>query len=49
MAHREIGNEPRHRGLLDALRRAFPQPVSDPVHDGYVVFSIAAHSTRSMR
>jgi len=26
--------------LLDSLRRAFPQPVSDPVHDGYVVFSI---------
>ncbi len=26
--------------LLDTLRTAFPQPVSDPVHDGYVVFSI---------
>src|SRR5438132_777236 len=26
--------------LLEALRKAFPQPVSDPVHDGYVVFSI---------
>ncbi len=25
---------------LEALRQAFPQPVSDPVHDGYVVFSI---------
>jgi L-2,4-diaminobutyrate decarboxylase len=26
--------------LLETLRKAFPQPVSDPVHDGYVVFSI---------
>jgi glutamate/tyrosine decarboxylase-like PLP-dependent enzyme len=26
--------------LLDTLRKAFPQPVSDPVHDGYVVFSM---------
>jgi L-2,4-diaminobutyrate decarboxylase len=26
--------------LLELLRKAFPQPVSDPVHDGYVVFSI---------
>jgi glutamate/tyrosine decarboxylase-like PLP-dependent enzyme len=25
---------------LETLRKAFPQPVSDPVHDGYVVFSI---------
>ncbi|KKK58505.1 hypothetical protein LCGC14_3043780, partial [marine sediment metagenome] len=24
--------------LLETLRKAFPQPVSDPVHDGYVVF-----------
>ncbi len=31
---------PRYRELLDSLRREFPQPVSDPVHDGYVVFSI---------
>jgi glutamate/tyrosine decarboxylase-like PLP-dependent enzyme len=30
---------PYHQ-LLDSLRQAFPQPVSDPVHDGYVVFSI---------
>lgn len=30
----------RHRELLEALRREFPQPVSDPVHDAYVVFSI---------
>lgn len=29
-----------HRELLEALRKAFPQPVSDPVHDGYVVFSM---------
>jgi len=29
-----------HRELLETLRKAFPQPVSDPVHDGYVVFSI---------
>lgn len=29
-----------HRELLENLRKAFPQPVSDPVHDGYVVFSI---------
>jgi L-2,4-diaminobutyrate decarboxylase len=26
--------------LLKSLRKAFPQPVSDPVHDGYVVFSM---------
>jgi glutamate/tyrosine decarboxylase-like PLP-dependent enzyme len=26
--------------LIESLRKAFPQPVSDPVHDGYVVFSI---------
>jgi glutamate/tyrosine decarboxylase-like PLP-dependent enzyme len=25
---------------LQSLRRAFPAPVSDPVHDGYVVFSL---------
>jgi len=29
-----------YQQLLDQLRKAFPQPVSDPVHDGYVVFSI---------
>jgi glutamate/tyrosine decarboxylase-like PLP-dependent enzyme len=29
-----------HHELLQTLRKAFPQPVSDPVHDGYVVFSI---------
>ncbi|MEX2140178.1 MAG: pyridoxal-dependent decarboxylase [Pirellulales bacterium] len=32
---------PRHRQLLEVLRRAFPQPVSDPVHDAYFVYSIA--------
>ncbi len=26
--------------LLENLRKNFPQPVSDPVHDGYVVFSM---------
>src|SRR5688572_6679139 len=26
--------------LLQRLRQGFPPPVSDPVHDGYVVFSI---------
>ncbi|MEX2119738.1 MAG: pyridoxal-dependent decarboxylase [Pirellulales bacterium] len=31
---------PRYRELLESLRRQFPQPVSDPVHDAYVVFSI---------
>lgn len=30
----------RYRELLESLRRQFPQPVSDPVHDAYVVFSI---------
>ena len=29
-----------YRDLLENLRQAFPQPVSNPVHDGYVVFSI---------
>ncbi len=29
-----------YQDLLELLRKAFPQPVSDPVHDGYVVFSI---------
>ncbi|HEV3136355.1 MAG TPA: pyridoxal-dependent decarboxylase [Pirellulales bacterium] len=29
-----------YQELLEKLRLAFPQPVSDPVHDGYVVFSI---------
>lgn len=30
----------RYRQLLESLRRQFPQPVSDPVHDAYFVFSI---------
>jgi glutamate/tyrosine decarboxylase-like PLP-dependent enzyme len=30
----------RYQQLLESLRPAFPPPVSDPVHDGYVVFSI---------
>lgn len=30
----------RYQELLTTLRQAFPQPVSDPVHDGYVVFSL---------
>ncbi|MCC7085776.1 MAG: hypothetical protein IT427_12305 [Pirellulales bacterium] len=29
-----------HQSLLQQLRQQFPQPVSDPVHDSYVVFSI---------
>lgn len=29
-----------YQQLLETLRKAFPQPISDPVHDGYVVFSI---------
>src|SRR4029453_11172976 len=31
---------PLYEQQLHALRRAFPAPVSDPVHDGYVVFSL---------
>jgi L-2,4-diaminobutyrate decarboxylase len=31
---------PLYRELLDSLRQAFPQPVSNPVHDAYFVFSI---------
>lgn len=31
---------PLYRQLLESLRRQFPQPISDPVHDAYVVFSI---------
>ncbi len=30
----------RYQEILTTLRQAFPQPVSDPVHDGYVVFSL---------
>src|SRR5262245_46560779 len=32
--------QPPYRVLLETLRRAFPQPVSDPVHDAYFVYSI---------
>ncbi|HEY1599815.1 MAG TPA: pyridoxal-dependent decarboxylase [Pirellulales bacterium] len=31
---------PRYRQLLESLRREFPQPVSDHVHDAYVAFSV---------
>jgi glutamate/tyrosine decarboxylase-like PLP-dependent enzyme len=31
----------RYEELLDRLRLAFPQPVSDPVHDAYFVYSIS--------
>ena len=31
---------PLYQQHLAALREAFPTPVSDPVHDGYVVFSL---------
>lgn len=29
-----------YQDKLESLRKAFPPPVSDPVHDGYVVFSL---------
>ena len=32
---------PRCQQLLDDLRKAFPPPVSDPVHDAYFVYSIS--------
>lgn len=35
-----LGMTPAYRPLLESLRRQFPQPVSDPEHDAYVVFSI---------
>src|SRR6188508_3379402 len=31
---------PLYQQRLESLRQAFPAPVSDPVHDGYVVFSL---------
>ncbi len=31
---------PPYRAVLDKLRNGFPQPVSNPVHDAYMVFSI---------
>ena len=32
--------KPRFHDILDDLKKAFPQPVSDQVHDAYMVFSI---------
>lgn len=32
--------QPPYRALLENLRKAFPQPISDPVHDAYFVYSI---------
>ena len=32
--------KPHYSTILAALRTAFPTPVSNPVHDGYVVFSL---------
>ena len=29
-----------YRDILDKVRLAFPQPVSDPIHDSYFVHSI---------
>jgi L-2,4-diaminobutyrate decarboxylase len=31
---------PHYAEILAALRKQFPQPVSDPVHDAYVAFSV---------
>ena len=36
----EVAMQHSYRQLLQKLRKAFPQPVSDPVHDAYMVFSI---------
>lgn len=33
-------NYPSYRSVLEQIRNHFPQPVSDPVHDAYFVFSI---------
>lgn len=33
--------------LVNSLRQAFPQPVSDRVHDSYFVFSFRARSISS--
>ncbi|MBX7074997.1 MAG: hypothetical protein K1X71_17785 [Pirellulales bacterium] len=32
---------PNYYDILQSLRQAFPQPVSDPVHDAYFVYSIS--------
>lgn len=37
-----------YRDILQRIRLAFPQPVSDRVHDSYFVHSIMRTSTRSM-
>ena len=31
---------PSYRDILEHIRRAFPQPISNPIHDSYFVFSI---------
>ncbi|MGI9518872.1 MAG: pyridoxal phosphate-dependent decarboxylase family protein [Pirellulaceae bacterium] len=31
----------KYREVLDQLRKAFPQPFSDPVHDAYMLYSIS--------
>ena len=33
-------SQPLYHQRLESLRQAFPQPVSNPVHDAYFVFSI---------
>src|SRR5690242_1848093 len=38
---------PLYEQRLAALRHAFPAPVSDPVHDGYVAFSLLRTLCRS--
>ena len=38
-----------YREILTSLRQAFPQPVSDRLHDAYFVFSFLRASTRSTR
>ena len=32
--------QPPYRALLETLRKVFPQPISDPAHDAYFVYSI---------
>ncbi len=32
---------PQFRRVLEGLRKAFPQPISDPVHDAYMLYSIS--------
>ena len=33
-------SQPQYQTLLSGIRQAFPQPVSDRMHDAYFVFSI---------